>query len=473
MNPAKTAAIAQARVLAVTGPVVGADPMRFLRRAGSGPRGFWARSDRWIAHSGALATVPAEGTHPSDPSGGPFSGIEANALALFDPGSVQGVGDAPGLRFFGGFAFRPEYPTADPWSGFPPALFHVPALELESVAGEVPLLTVRMLVDPEGGEAQSILTRLLTRTGRICRELEAGLAGDESVDATGEDRRAAPSPRVPFTRDETERAGWDVAVKEALTAISEGRVSKVVLARTLDLITERHLDPIEVVHHLWQENCGSHVFYFEPEEGCAIAGAAPETVTTVSDGRFHATAVAGTVARGETPREQEQLAKRLLASEKEGVEHRIALDDMVARLGPLAENIEAQPEPHVLTLARLQHLETEIRARLREGTSALTVLEALHPTPAVCGLPRDAALEFLDEVEPFERGWYAGPVGWFDLDGNGVFVPALRCAVVQDLRWRLFAGAGIVEGSDSGLEWDETSIKFEPMLRALAASGAR
>ena len=468
MNPANTAAIAQARVLAVTGPAVGADPMRFLRRAGGGPRGFWARSDRWIAHSGALATVSAEGTHP----GGLFSGIEANALALFDPGSVQGVGDASGLRFFGGFAFRPEYPTADLWSGFPPALFHVPALELEGVAGEVPLLTVRMLVDPEGGEAESILTRLLTRVGRICRELET-VGEDGSGDPTGWGPRAAPSPQVPFTRHETERAGWVAAVKDALAAISEGRVSKVVLARTLDLITERRLDPIEVVHHLWQENRGSNVFYFEPEEGCAITGAAPETVTTVSGGRFHATAVAGTVARGETPGEQKQLAKRLLASEKEGVEHRIALDDMVARLGSLAENVEAQPEPHVLTLARLQHLETEIRARLPEGTSALTVLEALHPTPAVCGLPRDAALEFLDEEEPFERGWYAGPMGWFDLDGNGVFVPALRCAVVQNLRWRLFAGAGIVEGSDPGLEWDETSIKFEPMLRALAASGAR
>ena len=468
MNPANTTAIAQARVLAVTGPAVGADPMRFLRRASSGPRGFWARSNRWIAHSGSLATVSAEGTRP----GGLFSGIEANALALFDPGSVQGVGDASGLRFFGGFAFRPEYLAADLWSGFPPALFHVPALELESVAGEVPLLTVRMLVDPEGGEAESILTRLLTRAGRICRELET-VGEDGSGDPTGWGPRAAPSPQVPFTRDETERAGWDSAVKDALAAISEGRVSKVVLARTLDLITERRLDPIEVVHHLWQENRGSNVFYFEPEEGCAITGAAPETVTTVSGGRFHATAVAGTVARGETPGQQKQLAKRLLASEKEGVEHRIALDDMVARLGSLAENVEAQPEPHVLTLARLQHLETEIRARLPEGTSALTVLEALHPTPAVCGLPRDAALEFLDEEEPFERGWYAGPMGWFDLDGNGVFVPALRCAVVQDLRWRLFAGAGIVEGSDPGLEWEETSIKFEPMLRALAASGAR
>ena len=469
MNPANTAAIAQARVLTVTGPAPGADPMRFLRRAGGSPRGFWARSDRWIAHSGALATVTADANHPS---GGLFAGVEATALALFDPGSVQGVGDAPGLRFFGGFAFLPEYPTADLWSGFPPALFHVPTLELESGVGKVPLLTVRMLVDPEQDGAESILTRLLSYAGRICRELE-GPVEDGSVDPTGWGPRAAPSPRVPFTRDETERAGWDAAVRGALEAIGEGRVSKVVLARTLDLVTERRLDPIEVVHHLWQENRGSHVFYFEPEEGCAIAGAAPEMVTTVSRGRFHATAVAGTVARGETPAEQERLAQQLLASEKEGVEHRIALDDMVARLGPLADDIWAQPEPHVLTLARLQHLETEIRARLPEGTSALTVLEALPPPPAVCGLPRDAALEFLDEEEPFERGWYAGPVGWFDLDGNGVFVPALRCAVVRDLRWRLFAGAGIVAGSDPGLEWDETSIKFEPMLRALAASGAR
>jgi isochorismate synthase len=179
------------------------------------------------------------------------------------------------------------------------------------------------------------------------------------------------------------------------------------------------------------------------------------------------------VARGETPEEQDRLAKQLLESEKEGVEQRIALDDMVARLGPLAEEVRSQPEPHVLTLARLQHLETEIHARLPVGTSALTVLEALHPTPAVCGLPRDTALEFIGEQEPFDRGWYAGPVGWFDLDGNGEFVPALRCAVVHDDRWRLFAGAGIVRGSDPGLEWEETSIKFEPMLRALAASGAR
>ena len=99
-------------------------------------------------------------------------------------------------------------------------------------------------------------------------------------------------------------------------------------------------------------------------------------------------------------------------------------------------------------------------------------MERLHPTPAVCGVPRDAALAFLSDAEPFERGWYAGPVGWFDTEGEGHFVPALRTAVGDGRRWRLFAGAGIVDGSRPSMEWEETGIKFVPVLRALVACGA-
>ena len=214
------------------------------------------------------------------------------------------------------------------------------------------------------------------------------------------------------------------------------------------------------------------MFLFEPQPGAALVGAAPETVSTLRRGAFQATAVAGTIGIGDGPDTQRALAIRLLASAKDMAEHRIALDDMVARLTPLADNVEAQPEPHVLTLSRIQHLETDIRASIPEGTTVLDILEALHPTPAVCGLPRDAALDVLSRREPFERGWYAGPVGWFDGQGNGVFAPALRCAVARGRHWRLFAGAGIVAGSDAAMEWEESGIKFEPVLRALKASGA-
>jgi menaquinone-specific isochorismate synthase len=144
---------------------------------------------------------------------------------------------------------------------------------------------------------------------------------------------------------------------------------------------------------------------------------------------------------------------------------------MVARLADVSQDIQAEAEAHVLTLSAIQHLETAISAELHPNQTVISALEALHPTPAVCGFPRDRALDFLRTEEPFQRGWYAGPVGWFDNDGNGVFVPALRSAVGQGKEWRLFAGAGIVAGSDPSEEWAETRIKFQPVLRAL--SGAR
>jgi len=270
----------------------------------------------------------------------------------------------------------------------------------------------------------------------------------------------------------TDRAAWEAAVEESLEAIRAGRVTKAVLARTLDVTTDTPLDPVEVVSHLLDVSRGSHVFFFEPEPGMAVVGAAPETVATLKDGVFHATAVAGSIRRGDSVREQAELAARLLASDKDRAEQRIALDDMLARLETVAHQIRTDPQPHVLTLARIQHLETEIRASIPSGTGVLDLIRLLHPTPAVCGLPRDAAMEFLAAEEPFERGWYSGPVGFFDVEGNGVFAPALRMGVMTKGGWRLFAGAGIVEGSVPALEWEETAMKFRPVLEALQESGA-
>ena len=121
----------------------------------------------------------------------------------------------------------------------------------------------------------------------------------------------------------------------------------------------------------------------------------------------------------------------------------------------------------MLALARIQHLETKIVAKVPLGLSLLAIVESLHPTPAVCGMPREVALAVLTENEVFDRGWYAGPVGWLDSNGRGIFVPALRSAVLRNGSWRLFAGAGIVAGSDPVSEWEETEIKFQPVLQAM------
>jgi isochorismate synthase len=261
-------------------------------------------------------------------------------------------------------------------------------------------------------------------------------------------------------------------VEGTLARIRAGALSKAVLARTLDVELGGALDTLDVLLALWQQHADTHAFLFEPRPGSWLLGAAPEALATLRDGRVTATAVAGSVRRGAHPDEDRALAHSLLDSPKDRAEHRVVVEDMVARLGPLTREVRAEDEPHVLTLARIQHLVTQVEAVARPEYPILHLVEALHPTPAVCGVPRDAALAFLHDAEPFHRGWYAGPVGWFDTEGEGHFVPALRTGVGSGDRWRLFAGAGIVEGSDPASEWEETAIKFVPVLRALAAAGA-
>jgi menaquinone-specific isochorismate synthase len=451
---ASSASSDPARLATVTIPAPDLRPDTFLRHAEGGERGFWARGDRWVAHRGVAAEL--RGVLPTAERFEEVAGA-AQRLAS-NPLLPEGAARAPRVRFYGGFSFRPDHVAGGVWAEFPVWLFHLPAFELEGDGTGDAWLRVRALVGEEGdGE---VLTRLRHRAEALRAELAtlAELPARARVESQG--RSTA-----------TDKASWARAVHESLLAIREGRISKAVLARTLDVDLEEGIDPVDVVGHLWDVNRGSHVFLFEPAPRATIVGAAPETVATLRDGVFHATAVAGSIRRGDTPREQAELAARLLASEKDRVEQRIALDDMIARLDTVAHQIRTDPQPHVLSLARIQHLETEIRASVPPGAGVLDLLRLLHPTPAVCGLPRDAAMAFLAEEEPFERGWYAGPVGWFDAEGNGVFAPALRTGVATDSGWRLFAGAGIVEGSVPELEWDETAIKFEPMLDALRASG--
>ncbi len=446
-----------ARLATVTIPAPDLRPEAFLRHARGAPRGFWARGERWIAHRGVVAElgrVAAEG-------GDRYQAVQEQAARLVrDPILAQRAARAPRVPFYGGFSFRADHRDEGVWAAFPSALFHVPAFELEGDRTGDAWLRARALASPE--EGAGVLARLRHRAEALRAEL-----------ATHRDRAGEASGRPP-TRGvgrATDRAAWEGAVEESLAAIRSGRVSKVVLARTLDVETAGPVDPADVARTLWETNRGSHVFMFEPRPGSALVGAAPETVATLRDGVFHATAVAGSIRRGDSPREQAELAARLLASDKDRAEQRIALDDMLARLETVAHQIRTDPQPHVLTLARIQHLETEIRASVGADTGILDLLRLLHPTPAVCGLPRDAALDFLAEEEPFERGWYAGPVGWFDGDGNGYFAPALRTAVLHDGTWRLFAGAGIVEGSRPALEWEETAIKLTPILEALRETG--
>lgn len=422
------------------------DPQAFLRVLQGHPRGFWARGPRWAAHAGVLGEIRV-----------PEGGERFRQVRDLASGWVGCGGDEEAVRFYGGFSFREDHQAGDRWEGFPAALFQLPAVEFDGQGDGAARLRVRV---PVGGDdraararAEAVLDELVDRMAGV----RAGpLAGDP----------------VAATRTGGQREPWLDAIREALAAIGEGRFSKAVLARILDVELASPIPPVDVLMALWNQHHRAHAFLFEPAPGRLLLGAAPEVLVTLREGSIEATAVAGSAPRGSSAAEDRELARGLLASRKDLAEHRAVVEAMVRHLEELAGEVESQAAPHILPLARIQHLETEVGARAVDGLTALDLVERLHPTPAVCGVPRDRALAFLAEAEPFRRGWYAGPVGWFDTEGEGHFVPALRTAVGDGRCWRLFAGAGIVDGSEPASEWEETGMKFQPVLRALAEAGA-
>ncbi|TVP72630.1 MAG: isochorismate synthase, partial [Gemmatimonadales bacterium] len=311
------------------------------------------------------------------------------------------------------------------------------------------------------------------RLEELLREAEGMLRGGMEADRSPSRNGGAGGP-AGRGRDGVEpvdpgRSAWDRAVGAVLGAIRRSEVEKVVLARYRDVHLDADVDPAQALRFLRAENHRAHVYLVELDPGRVLLGAAPEILAELRGREFHATAVAGSAPRGATVEADADRARSLLASVKDRSEHRVTVEEMKAGLDGRMVRLAVPGTPRVLTLARIQHLETPIRGQAAPGADVLSLVRALHPTPAVCGRPTEVALGLLRASEPFRRGWYAGPVGWFDPAGDGDFVPALRSAVGGGRQWRLFAGAGIVEGSDPDAEWEETALKFEPAMKALLA----
>ncbi len=425
-------------------PAPDATPEAFLSACLT-PRGFWQRDAAWNAWSGSVVGIrvgAGEGR-------GPIATVAREASLRLAGGTDEGRPP----RFHGGFAFHSDHRAAGAWSDFPAARFDLPAAELIGGAGVGTRLVVTV---PGSGERARARAR--RRAEALAGRLGAG--------------PAAGAPRRPDeVRDRSEpvsREAWRRGVEAALEAIRAGRFRKVVLARPLDVALARVPDPAALLLRLRGREEGSFPFLFEPVPGSVFFGASPELVALRSGDRLHAMAVAGTAPRSFDAAEDERLGRELLDSAKERTEHAIGVRDMRERLAALGGDPEVDELPHLLRLRGIQHLRTDLSVRAGRGRGVLDLLEVMHPTAAVSGYPREPAAAFLRERESFARGWYAGPVGWFDAAGEGAFAPALRCALLRGDRARLFAGAGLVEGSDPEREWEETALKLRPMLEILA-----
>jgi len=275
------------------------------------------------------------------------------------------------------------------------------------------------------------------------------------------------TPRPLTTHDLRPAADWMRLVAATAAGIRAGACEKVVLARGVEASADAPFDPTAALHRLRAAYPDTYVFALWRDGRCFL-GATPEQLAQVEDGRAHTAALAGSAPRGSSPEEDEALGKALLHSAKNGGEHAIVVAQVRDALRPHISHIHVAPAPRLLKLRNVQHLRTPIDAALAPGRCILDVIAALHPTPAVGGHPRAAALAAIRATEELDRGWYAGPIGWVGPDGGGEFAVALRSALVEGSRATLFAGCGIVADSDPQAEYDESCLKLQPMLRTLA-----
>lgn len=408
---------------------------------------------------GAAAEVTAAGA-------GRFAEMEALRRELLANAVVAG---GRGPLMVGGFAFDDEVQPDGPWADFPAAALVLPRALVATSRGAT-TVTLNGIANP--GDTPDAVLR---PAADLWQRVAAGAAGANGHQSCGspaarhsrpescprEDGAGITAAPVPPRKD---ASPWRGAVAKAAAAVRADELQKVVLARAvrIDLAIERW----RVVERLQSRAQHATVFAVSRGGSCFV-GASPETLVSVRDGRVAVACLAGTAARGETRAEDDELARRLLADPKERWEHELVRRTVVEALTDACEELDPGPGvPLVVRLPHVQHLSTPVRARTARA-GVLELAGRLHPTPAVGGIPRAAALAFAREHEDFDRGWYAGGIGFVRPAGDGELAVAIRSALLDDRGAWLFAGCGIVGDSDAEREWRESELKLRTMRSAL------
>lgn len=401
------------------------DPLDLVRSGNDafGWAGFYAAPDgRSVGALGTAAVFAAGGP-------GRLGSLDAAVTDL-----------AAGTHLVAGFGFDEAGPSGVDWEGFP------------SAAAVLPEVTV---VRAQGRSRLNVALRPGS-DGRVLLGLLAALRAPPIVPTGREVDHTVESRPVPDD--------WRDLVGEAVASIGAGAFEKVVLARTVLVHTSRPLEAFDLVGQLRDRYPQCRVFGWQQGES-AFIGASPELLVAREGNRFRLGPLAGSAGRGGDATEDRRLGDGLLASAKDRLEHSIVVDDVVGRLDRVVDSIDYPGEPLLQRHATVQHLATPISGTT--GRRLLELADAVHPTAAVAGSPRSKALGFIAKQEGIDRGWYGGGIGWLEPGGDGELALGLRCALVRGDRATLYAGNGIVAGSDPEEELAETRLKLRPMLDLL------
>jgi menaquinone-specific isochorismate synthase len=415
------------RVVRLAVPFGLAEPLRWLRNQPLFPKLHWSGREDGVE----VAAVGVADLQEGDASEG-ADALRKRLAPLLSSGDRR-------ARYHGGLRFDPTREPDAGWAPFAAYRFVLPRFELHASGGEATLICNLVLPQDAGNQAE-ILEQI-----ELLSFSQGGPAG------------VLPEPVSRW--DLPDREGWDRNVERALAAFSEGWLGKVVLARRTELGFEREIDAALLAESLKEATPGCFHFYVEPEEGVAFVGASPERLFRREGRVIQSEAVAGTRPRGASEADDDELRDDLLGSRKDKAEHHHVKIGIGEALEPLCDELVVEGGVSEMKTASRRHLVSRVRGVLRESVWDAEVLRALHPTPAVGGYPKEGALAEIRASEPFDRGWYAGPIGWIGADA-AEFAVGIRSGLLRGDRLALFSGAGIVEGSVPETEWAEIEQKI-------------
>ncbi len=371
---------------------------------------------------------------------------------------LEGVPCEPGTGpiCFGGFSFHEEASTGEQWQDFGSVLFYVPKFLVTSNESGV-FMTSSTLIQPETTEA----------------DLEAFLVARSALSPDSSADQQVALPRLVSSED-VAATWWTEEVTNAIGVIRKScsddvpraeKLKKVVLARCKQLTFDQSLSASAIVDALRNEE-NSYVFSLESGIS-SFLGATPESIIRKRAKMVDTDCLAGTAIRGKTTAEDKKIAEDLTLDKKNSQEHQFVVDFICGKLMDLCAEIHFPSDPQILKNRFVQHLHTPIEGEVLPDVSLFDFVRELHPTPALGGTPTKNALKMIKKIEKTDRGFYAAPIGWFNPAGDGEFAAGIRSGLIRKNQAILYAGCGVVADSDSNKEFQETAVKFRPMMTAL------
>lgn len=440
-------------LVSITLPIAGIDPLAALElHPDYEEKFYWDHPENSISISAAGKVRELKSTGPDR-----FKDISEQTISVKE--EIQAYTaiehSMAGPLFLGGYSFT-DHNVGKIWNTFGAARFILPEWMLIE-SGNLHLLTV--IIEKEGREAHDIYQEIIMRITdflNIAGELESLIEPEPQ------------SHNILCTLETNcDKEKWIKNVEKAKDLIDRGKFEKIVLARSVTYTSPKKIKSTVVAHQLREKYPECYNFLIQKDNDTSFVGATPERLASFKNGVFTTEGLAGSTSRGNSAIEDAVLAKSLLSSEKDQNEHQFVVRAIGNSLEKFSNKIDHPGQPEIKKLKNVQHLFTPISADIIKGVQIHELIRELHPTPAVGGFPKSDAVLYIREIESLERGWYSGPVGWFNMHGFGEFAVAIRSALLYKNSATLYAGCGIVDDSQPENEWNETILKFKPLLDAL------